>query len=214
MPSRLLLDVPGAGRLPVSRSLAPGASAPGAAVADALDIRVAGTWVLSTSALATLVDSVGGVSVDVDVDVPKGAGEGAAILASAGDDQRLNGSQAAAYAQLLVGDEPEAVRLARQERVVTAVLAALPEDARPSPGVPGRAARCPEGRRPERRGRGHRRSARGGSEQRPALDGAARARHRHRWRHHRLRARRQGRGGRGRRAGWPVPWCRSRPVVG
>ena len=129
VPSRLLLDVPGAGRLPVAASLAPGASAPGAAVADALDIRVAGTWVLSTSALATLVDSVGGVAVDVDVDVPKGPGEGAAILVGAGQHVRLTGSQAAAYAQLLVGDEPEASRLARQERVVTALLAALPQDA-------------------------------------------------------------------------------------
>jgi hypothetical protein len=129
VPSRLLLDVPGAGRLPVSGSLAPGASAPGAAVADALDIRVAGTWVLSTPALATLVDSVGGVTVDVDVDVPKGPGEGAAILVAAGENVKLNGSQAAAYAQLLVGDEPEAVRLARQERVVTALLAAMPQDA-------------------------------------------------------------------------------------
>ncbi|WP_426566334.1 LCP family protein [Angustibacter sp. McL0619] len=128
VPSQLLLDVPGAGRMPVSRSLAPGASAPGAAVADALDIRVAGTWVLDSSALATLVDSVGGVTVDVDVDVAKGPAEGAAIIVSAGPHVKLNGSQAAAYAQLLVGDEPEASRLARQERVVTALLTALPQD--------------------------------------------------------------------------------------
>ena len=128
VPSRLLLDVPGAGRLPVAQSLGPGTSAPGAAIADALEIRVAGTWVLDAGALATLVDSVGGVTVDVDVDVPKGSGEGAALIASAGAGQRLNGAQASAYARLLVGDEPEAARLARQERVVTAVLAALPTD--------------------------------------------------------------------------------------
>ncbi len=129
VPSRLLLDVPGAGRMPVAQSLAPGASAPGAAIADALEIRVAGTWVLDSGALATLVDSVGGVTVDVDVDVPKGSGVGAALVASAGAGQRLDGAQAAAYAQLLVGDEPEAARLARQERVVSALLAALPADA-------------------------------------------------------------------------------------
>lgn len=128
VPSRLLLDVPGAGRMPVAQSLGPGASAPGAAIADALEIRVAGTWVLDTGALATLVDSVGGVSVDVDVDVPKSNAEGAALLASAGAGQRLSGTQAAAYAQLLVAGEPEAARLARQERVVTALLAALPTD--------------------------------------------------------------------------------------
>jgi hypothetical protein len=129
VPSQLLLDVPGAGRMPVAQSLGPGASAPGAAIADALEIRVAGTWVLDSSQLATLVDSLGGVTVDVDVDVPKGSGEGSALIASAGAGQRLNGTQAAAYARLLVGDEPEAVRLARQERVVTALLAVLPTDA-------------------------------------------------------------------------------------
>ncbi len=128
VPSRLLLDVPGAGRLPVAQSLAPGSSAPGAALADALEIKVAGTWVLSDAALAALVDSVGGVTVDVDVDVPQGPEVGAAILVPQGTAVRLNGTQAAAYAQLLVDDEPEAVRLARQERVITQLLAALPAD--------------------------------------------------------------------------------------
>ncbi|KQX68857.1 LytR C-terminal domain-containing protein [Angustibacter sp. Root456] len=129
VPSRLLLDVPGAGRMPVAQSLAPGASAPGAAIADALEIKLAGTWVLDAAQLATLVDGLGGLTVDVDVDVPASAREGAALLASAGAGQHLGGTQAAAYATLLVGDEPEAARLARQERVVTALLAALPTDA-------------------------------------------------------------------------------------
>lgn len=129
VPSRLLLDVPGAGRLPVAQSLAPGSSAPGAAIADALEVRVAGTWVLDTSALSRLVDRVGGVTVDVDVDVRKGDGAGAAILVTAGPRQRLTGAQAAAFAQALGDDEPEASRLARQEQVVTALLSALPADA-------------------------------------------------------------------------------------
>ncbi len=128
VPSRLLLDVPGAGRMPVAQSLAPGASAPGAAIADALEIKLAGTWVLDAAQLATLVDGLGGLTVDVDVDVATSGREGAALLASAGAGQRLDGTQAAAYATLLVGDEPEAARLARQERVVTALLAALPTD--------------------------------------------------------------------------------------
>ncbi|WP_460459704.1 LCP family protein, partial [Angustibacter peucedani] len=128
VPSRLLLDVPGAGRLPVAQSLAPGASAPGAAVADALEIRVAGTWVLDSASLDTLVDSVGGITVDVDADVPASADPGAAIVVTAGAHQKLNGAQAVAFAQLLVDDDPEATRLARQEQVVTALLAALPAD--------------------------------------------------------------------------------------
>lgn len=129
VPSRLLLDVPGAGRIPVGQSLGPGSSAPGAALGDALEIRVAGTWVLSTAALARLVDDVGGVQVDVDVDVTQGAAVGAPILVAAGRAQRLTGALAAEYAQFIVDEEPEVARLARQDKVLTAVLAQLPIDA-------------------------------------------------------------------------------------
>ncbi len=126
VPGRLLLDVPGAGRIPVARSLAVGSSAPGAAVADALGVRVSAAWVLDVGALASLVDRLGGVTVDVDVDVPVSAKAGSAIMVPAGDRRRLTGKPAAAYAGLIVGEEPEAARLARQERVLTAVLAGLP----------------------------------------------------------------------------------------
>ena len=126
VPSRLVLDVPGAGRVPLTQALAPGRSAVGAALADALDLRVDATWVLDTTALAALVDRVGGVVVDVDVDVTAGQDAGAAVLLAAGAHQRLSGPQAAAYAQWIVGSEPEASRLARQDAVVEAVLGALP----------------------------------------------------------------------------------------
>lgn len=126
VPSRLVLDVPGAGRVPMTQALAPGRSAVGAALADALDLRVDATWVLDTGALAALVDRVGGVVVDVDVDVTRGQDAGAAVLLAAGPRQRLSGAQAASYAQWLVGSEPEASRLARQDTVVEAVLGALP----------------------------------------------------------------------------------------
>ena len=126
VPSRLVLDVPGAGRVPIAQALTPGAQSLGAALSDALDIRVDTTWVLDSAALARLVDALGGVVVDVDVDVTASADVGSAVLVSAGAHQRLSGAQAAAYAQLLVGDEPEPSRLARQERVLDAVLAALP----------------------------------------------------------------------------------------
>ncbi|MGL5857321.1 MAG: LCP family protein [Angustibacter sp.] len=129
VPSRLLLDVPGAGRMPLSQALAVGAQAPTAAVADALGVRVAGSWQLDSDALAALVDAVGGVDVDVDVDVPASRSKGAAILVPAGDGQKLEGELAARYAELLLDEEPETSRSARQERVLTAVLAALPVDA-------------------------------------------------------------------------------------
>lgn len=126
-PSRLVLDVPGAGRVPLGQALASGGSAVGAALADALEVRVDATWVLDAAALAELVDAVGGVVVDVDVDVTAGPDAGSAVLVGAGPGQRLGGAQAAAYAQWIVGAEPEAARLARQQIVVEAVLGALPE---------------------------------------------------------------------------------------
>ncbi|WP_460444520.1 LytR C-terminal domain-containing protein, partial [Angustibacter aerolatus] len=128
VPSRLLLDVPVAGRIAVAQALVPGPEAPGRAVADALGLRVDATWQLSRSDLVTLVDGVGGVTVDVDVDVTEGARSGSRILVPAGPAQHLTGAQAAAYAVMLGSDEPEAARLARQDHVLTAVLAGLPAD--------------------------------------------------------------------------------------
>lgn len=128
VPSRLLLDVPGAGRVSLSRSLLGSADAPGEAIGDALEVAVSTTWTLDSTALASLVDRVGGVVVDVDTDITKGTQVGAAVLLGAGPGQKLTGDQAALFAQFLGAEEPEAARLARQEQVLRAVLTALPDD--------------------------------------------------------------------------------------
>jgi hypothetical protein len=128
VPSRLLLDVPGAGRVPLARSLMTSSQAPGEAIEDALEIKVDATWTLDSTALAALVDRVGGVVVDVDTDITQGTQVGAAVLLGAGAQQKLTGQQAALFAQFSAADEPEAARLARQEQVLRAVLSALPDD--------------------------------------------------------------------------------------
>jgi hypothetical protein len=128
VPSRLLLDVPGAGRVPLAQSLLGSPEAPGEAVADALEVKVDTTWTLDSEALAALVDRVGGVVVNVDADVTQGTQVGAAVLLGAGPQQKLTGQQAALFAQFLGAEEPEASRLARQEQVLRAVVAALPDD--------------------------------------------------------------------------------------
>lgn len=128
VPSRLLLDVPGAGRVPLAQSLLGSPEAPGEAVADALEVKVDTTWALDSEALAALVDRVGGVVVNVDADVTQGTQVGAAVLLGAGPQQKLTGQQAALFAQFLGAEEPEASRLARQEQVLRAVFAALPDD--------------------------------------------------------------------------------------
>ena len=48
VPSRLLLDVPGAGRVPMARSLAGSPDAPGEAITDALEVKVDATWTLDS----------------------------------------------------------------------------------------------------------------------------------------------------------------------
>jgi hypothetical protein len=135
VPSRLLLDVPGAGRIALTGSLVPGPQAPGQALADALGVRIDATWALNTAALAALVDKVGGVVVNVDTDITRGTAPGAAVLIGAGPNQKLNGEQAARFAQFLGAGEPEAARLARQEQVVRAALGGLPVGADAVRGV-------------------------------------------------------------------------------
>ena len=72
VPSRLLVDVPSGGRVPLRDALDTGEQAPAQAVGDALEVRVDGTWVLTTAGLAQLVDVLGGVVVDVDAVVNAG----------------------------------------------------------------------------------------------------------------------------------------------
>jgi hypothetical protein len=121
VPSRLLVDVAGGGRVPLAEAAALGAGAPGKAVADALDLRVDGTWVLARDDLAGLVDSVGGVVVDVDTEVR--ADE---VAVAAGPGQRLTGTQAVAFSATLGEQEAEAGRLARFDQVLAGLLRGLP----------------------------------------------------------------------------------------
>lgn len=124
VPSRLVVDVAGGGRVPLAESVAVSDDAPGNAVADALDLRVDGTWVLTAEGMSQLVDDLGGVDVEVDTEVRAGD-----VLLVPGAEQRLTGVQAGAYATYLGDGEAEALRLARQDRVLTAIFAALPPDA-------------------------------------------------------------------------------------
>lgn len=123
VPSRLVVDVAGSGRVPLADALRVGDAAPARAVADALGVRVDGSWVLTADGLAALVDALGGIVVDVDTEVTAGD-----VVVPAGPDRRLDGEAAAALATALEPDEAETARLARQDAVLTAVLAALPSD--------------------------------------------------------------------------------------
>lgn len=127
VPSRLLVDVAGAGSLPFGETATlPEPSAPAQALTDLLGVRVDDSWVLTVEGLAGVVDAVGGVQAAVDVDVVTTDAAGRSKIVVPAGSQRLDGTSAAAFATYLAEDEPEQARLARFDDVFTAVVAALP----------------------------------------------------------------------------------------
>jgi hypothetical protein len=130
VPSRLVVDVAGAGAQPFGETLTlPDPAAPGKALTDLTGVRVDGDWVLEPVGLAGLVDAVGGVQAEVDVDVTTEDAQGRRTLVVRAGQQRLGGAAAAAYAGFAAPEEPELARLARFNDVLDGVLRGLPPSA-------------------------------------------------------------------------------------
>ena len=123
VPADLLLSVADAGSVSLTEAALLGGEPVRRGLEDTLLLRVDGVVLLQPAQLATLVDAVGGVLLDVTSDVTSGD-----VLVAVGDDQRLAGAQAVAYAALMVDGEPGEARLARLGAVVHGLLAALPTD--------------------------------------------------------------------------------------
>ena len=123
VPPDLLLTVADAGPVSVTEAALIGGEPVRRGLEDTLLLRVDGVALIQPAQLATLVDAVGGVMVDVTSEVNTGD-----VLVAVGDDQRLAGAQAAAYAVLAVEGEPAEARLARLGAVVQGLLEALPSD--------------------------------------------------------------------------------------
>ncbi len=124
LPQDLLLTVADAGtQLSLSEAALLGDEQVRRGLEDTLLLRVDAVGLLAPPQLATLVDTVGGVVVDVTTEVVTDD-----VVVAVGDDQRLAGAQAVAYASLVVEGEPAESRLARLGAVVQALLAALPDD--------------------------------------------------------------------------------------
>ena len=131
VPSRLIVDVPGAGQQTLGASARLlDRSASQDALSDLLALRIDGTLSLGRLALAGMVDYVGGITVDVDqpiTEVDEETGVETVVVPSG--TQTLDGNQAATYALTWLPDEPEAARLARYSQVMTATISGLPDDA-------------------------------------------------------------------------------------
>ncbi len=129
VPSRMIIDVPGAGQQTLGQSARQiNRSASQAALSDLLALRIDGTLSLARLALAGMVDYVGGITVNVTRAVKEKGKDGKEVLVVPVGTVHLNGSQAAAYALAWLSGEPEAARLARYSDVLTNTIAGLPDD--------------------------------------------------------------------------------------
>jgi LytR_cpsA_psr family/LytR cell envelope-related transcriptional attenuator len=131
VPSQLITDVCGVGQVTFGQTLAAanGEQVSRQAVSAALGgITIDGSWVLSTTLFAKLVDAVGGVVVDVDTNVLSPGPDGASVLdIPQGTDERLTGAKAVEYATYRASaNEDAASQLARLSDVVDATIRALP----------------------------------------------------------------------------------------
>ncbi|MFV0457688.1 MAG: LCP family protein [Actinomycetales bacterium] len=122
-PGTLIADVPTMGSAPLSAALPLGTEIPGLVVSDATGLRVDTSWTLSMDAMASIIDSEGGVTVDVDVPVQAGD-----VTLTAGPEQKLTGPQALTFATWTATGESGAAQDARLSEVSSAMLAALPQD--------------------------------------------------------------------------------------
>jgi anionic cell wall polymer biosynthesis LytR-Cps2A-Psr (LCP) family protein len=127
VPSNVQTQVPGFGSMPFGQALSVGdPNAPTGALADLIGVTVDGSWTLTQTALAALVDKIGGVTVAVDKDVTTSANGTTTIVVPAGT-QKLNGANAALFASFQATGEPDQAELTRFDAVLKQVLAGLPK---------------------------------------------------------------------------------------
>jgi anionic cell wall polymer biosynthesis LytR-Cps2A-Psr (LCP) family protein len=128
VPSNVQTQVPGFGSMPFGQALSVGdPNAPAGALSDLVGVTVDGSWTLTQSALAALVDKIGGVTVAVDKDVTTTANGTTTIVVPAGT-QKLSGSSAATFASFLASGETDQAELTRFDAVLKQVLAGLPKN--------------------------------------------------------------------------------------
>jgi anionic cell wall polymer biosynthesis LytR-Cps2A-Psr (LCP) family protein len=128
VPSNVQTQVPGFGSMPFGQALSIGdPNAPTGALSDLIGVTVDGSWTLTQSALAALVDKIGGVAVAVDKDVTSTDASGTTSIVVPAGTQKLSGAHAALFASFLATGETVQAELARFDAVLKQVLAGLPK---------------------------------------------------------------------------------------
>ncbi|MEI6372921.1 MAG: LCP family protein [Actinomycetes bacterium] len=127
---RLLVDVPGGPQtLLEATSASTNAFASQELLSNMVGVKIDATWALDRLALAGLVDSIGGIYLDVRTPVVFRADDGTVLVQLRPGIQQLDGTTAAAYVLTRQRGEPEAARMARFTEVMRQVLLRLPADA-------------------------------------------------------------------------------------
>jgi hypothetical protein len=129
VPGQLITDVCGYGAQDFGQvlGLPNGETASRTALSQVLEgVTIDGSWILTPTQLARLIDEVGGVTVDVDTNVVQQTGGGGGkVIVGAGAGQHLSGAQAVAYATYQ-SNGGAAAGLARLQSVVDGLVQSLP----------------------------------------------------------------------------------------
>ncbi|WP_129840441.1 LCP family protein [Streptomyces sp. RFCAC02] len=133
LPDELAVIADGMGTTLAQAVVQEGASTVRDAVSNLLGTDISGSWRLDTPYLQNLVDQLGGVRLSTDVEVP--GEDGGEPLVPLGDDMRLSGASAVAYATYRADDEPAAAQLQRFGAVLEAVLDTMPTDEESATGI-------------------------------------------------------------------------------
>ena len=131
LPSRVISEVCGFGSQQLGRvvRLPGGERLTRESVSSMLGgVKVDGSWTLSATQLAQLIDRVGGVTVDVDTDVILTQNGRRVLVIPKGPAQHLAGSRAVTYATYLARGEDSTGNLPRLQSVLDAFVGALPRD--------------------------------------------------------------------------------------
>lgn len=124
IPANLAVQVAGQDPQPFGGAMPRTPAAGADAISEILGVKVDGLWSIDVYTFASLIDSVGGITVDADTSVPGLDGKLAVLP---GHDQ-FDGGQAVLYAAYHAKAEPPSKQLARFGQVVTALFAKVPTD--------------------------------------------------------------------------------------
>ncbi|WP_344571129.1 LCP family protein, partial [Kitasatospora viridis] len=126
LPDTLQLPSPNGGTVDTGDALNTIGAAPVRdALATMLGAPVKGTWRLDTPYLQLLVSQIGGIKVDTDVQI---TGPDGKVLVEKGSQRTLTGDAAVAYATYQGQGETRDTQLRRFGQVLSALIAAMPND--------------------------------------------------------------------------------------